>query len=86
MDETKLAPGYGFVLEGDGKWDIQKIPDNIVESAKFTGYLTIQGFQCAVFEASDHSQWAQKISGTPAPKGDNDLTQMATKIANLTYN
>lgn len=82
----QLAPGIGFVLEGDGRWDVQTIPSKVVDSAEFNGYLTIQGYKCAVFITPEGEQWAQKVSGTPAPKGDNDLTQMATKIANLTYN
>jgi len=66
----ELTPGVGFHLEGDGHWDVQEIPDWVLENAKFSGYLTIQGYSCAVFETSEGEQWAQKSSGTPAPKGD----------------
>lgn len=74
MDPTdptpKLTPGIGFHLEGDGQWDVQEIPDWVFEDAEFFGYLTVQGYACSIFETSEGGQWAQKSSGTPAPKGD----------------
>lgn len=85
----QLSPGIGFILEGDGKWDVQKIPPEVIKSAEFSGYLTIQGYKCSVFITPEGEQWAQKSSGIPAPKGDNDLIQsQATlrKIANKISN
>jgi hypothetical protein len=66
----KLTPGIGFHLEGDGHWDVQEIPDWVLDVAEFSGYLTIQGYASSVFETPEGEQWAQKSSGTPAPKGD----------------
>jgi len=66
----ELTSGYAFHLEGDGHWDVQELPTEALERAVFSGYLEIEGYQCAVFEMPDGDQWAQKQSGTPAPKGD----------------
>jgi hypothetical protein len=66
-----------FHLEGDGHWDVQKIPDDILEQLKFSGELVIHGYRCSVFETPDGDQWGQKIPGTPAPKGDEGAAQMA---------
>ncbi len=66
----KLAPGYGFHLEGDGFWDVQEIPPNVLAESKYSGEFEIEGFPAVVFEMPDGDQWAQKAPGTPAPKGD----------------
>lgn len=79
--DPKLSPGKGFHLEGDGKWDIQEIPDWVLDQAEFTGYLTIHGYNSSVFETQDGDQWAQKSSGTPAPKGDQAQKEMLASIA-----
>lgn len=87
--DPELAPGYGFFLEGDGQWDIKQIPKQIINTAKFDGFLTIKGFKCAVFITPDGESWAQKVSGTPAPKGDEaaqeiqsfDLAKIAARIS-----
>lgn len=84
----KLVPGYGFHLEGDGAWDIQKIPPNVLRDAQYSGELTIKGFHCIVFDIPDGDTWAQKRPGTPAPKGDEavdeklaSLRRIATRMA-----
>lgn len=79
----QLAPGVGFILEGDGRWDVQNIPPDVVKSAEFDGYLTIQGYECSVFITPDGQQWAQKVSGTPAPKGDNDLVHNQASLERI---
>jgi hypothetical protein len=90
--DPELVSGYGFHLEGDGKWDVQQIPQYVVDNAKFSGYLTIQGYACSVFEMPDGDQWAQKSSGIPAPKGDEgaveklaSLKKIAHRIAHSKY-
>lgn len=77
----ELTPGYGFHLEGDGRWDVQELPGEVLERATFSGYLEIEGYESAVFEMPDGDQWAQKQSGTPAPKGDDAARElMASSI------
>lgn len=69
----ELVPGFGFHLEGDGFWDVQEIPKDVISKAKFSGYLEIEGFDSAVFDMPDGDQWAQKEPGLPAPKGDEAI-------------
>ncbi len=86
MPANKLAPGLGFHLEGDGKWDVQKIPPDVLRSAKFIGELEIEGFPSVVFETPDGDQWAQKAPGVPAPKGDeaaDAIEKMAMRVAGI---
>lgn len=56
----RLEPGYGFRLNPKGTWDVSKIPDNVLKDANFSGFLTIRGQKCSVFEDEDEVQWAQK--------------------------
>lgn len=72
----RLVPGFGFHLEGDGFWDVQEIPKNVLETAEFFGNLDIEGFQAVVFQTPSGDQWAQKAPGTPAPKGDEAKEQL----------
>jgi len=82
-----LSPGFGFKLEGDGQWDVQRIPEDVLRTAEFSGEITIKGYPCSVFETPDKDQWAQKVSGTPAPKGDQAveeaLGKMASRVARM---
>jgi hypothetical protein len=64
--EAKLQPGVAFRLQPDGSWKAEKIPPEALKSAKFSGYLTIQGYRCTVFDTPDKNQWAQKSTGTSA--------------------
>jgi hypothetical protein len=64
--EARLQPGVAFHLEPGGQWKPEKIPPAVIEEAKFSGYLTIQGYRCTVFETPDKNQWAQKSTGTLA--------------------
>jgi hypothetical protein len=64
--EAKLQAGVAFRLQPDGQWTPEKIPPEALKEAKFSGYLTIQGYRCTVFEMPDKSQWAQKSTGTAA--------------------
>lgn len=58
--EPKLQPGVGFHLKPDGQWEVKKIPLEVLQSAKMSGLLTIQGYRSTVFETPDKEQWAQK--------------------------
>lgn len=85
MGLPELAPGLGFHLEGDGRWDVQKIPDDVLRDATYFGELEIEGFPSVVFEMPDGSQWAQKAPGVAAPKGDeaarDAISSMAARLA-----
>ncbi len=65
-DPFKLSPGQGFKLQPDGKWKAEDIPDSVLNTAKFSGYLTILNHRCIVFETPELDQWAQKVPGTSA--------------------
>jgi hypothetical protein len=77
MDKTpELVPGPAFHLEGDGHWDVQELPHDVVRGSKFTGEIKIDGYPAVVFETKEGDQWAQKSPGTPAPKGDEGSAQV----------
>lgn len=82
----KPAPGVAFHLEGDGHWDVQKIPDDVFKTLEFSGELSIRGFRCSVFETPDGDQWAQKVPGTPAPKGDEAAMDATASIQRMARN
>src|SRR5690606_6031074 len=65
-DEPGLSSGKGFFLEPGGRWAIKDIPEDVVEEAQFSGYLTIQGYNSVVFEMPNGQMWAQKSNNTPA--------------------
>lgn len=65
-DEPGLSIGSGFFLKPDGQWDIIDLPTKVVEEAAFSGYITIQGYSCTVFEMPNGDMYAQKSLNTPA--------------------
>jgi len=73
-EEPKLSPGIAFHLMPDGSWSTEKLPHSVLNEAKFSGYLTIQGYRCSVFETPDHSMWAQKSVNTPATASTKKLS------------
>ncbi len=80
----KLVRGPAFHLEGDGRWDVQELPDSVLREAEYSGEIDIEGFPAVVFELPSGDQWAQKSPGTPAPKGDDGpdpLAQIAARVA-----
>jgi hypothetical protein len=83
-DEPGLTPGKGFFLESNGNWGVKDIPGNVVQEARFSGYLTINGYNCAVFEMPNEQMWAQKSNNTPADE-DAKLAAIAVKIAAKKY-
>ena len=64
--EPKLQPGVGFHLAPSGQWKPEDIPPDVLRDVSFSGYLTIQGYRCTVFETKKKEQWAQKSTGTSA--------------------
>lgn len=86
----ELVPGPAFHLEGDGKWDVQELPRDVLVRAEYSGELEIDGYPAVVFEMPDGDQWAQKSPGTPAPKGASSfhrtysLEAMAGRVASRT--
>jgi len=75
--EAKLQPGVAFRLQPDGQWKPEKIPPEVLKEAEFSGYLTIQGYRCTVFETPDKNQWAQKSTGTPAEPEPTTASRIA---------
>lgn len=78
-DEPRLTEGVGFFLSPKGDWNVQELPSKVVEEAEFSGYLTIQGYKCMVFDMPGGEMWAQKSTGTPAD--DESLKSIARKVA-----
>jgi hypothetical protein len=68
--QPSLVPGPAFHLEGDGQWDVQELPEFVLNDASYVGEIKIDGYPAVVFETSAGDQWSQKAPGTPAPKGD----------------
>lgn len=60
--DPSLVSGLGFKLNEQGTWDVEQIPDEIVDESEFSGYLTIHGYKSAVFETADKQMWAQKTT------------------------
>lgn len=81
--DPELVPGIAFFLEGDGHWDVKEMPDWVLDVAEYSGDLTIQGYDCAVFVTPEGEQWAQKASGTPAPKGDEAAREILSSLSGV---
>jgi hypothetical protein len=84
--EPKLTPGVAFHLQPDGSWSPEKLPSDVLTDAKFSGYLTIDGYRCSVFETPDKSMWAQKSVNTPATvssfsKASRSMDSVASRVA-----
>lgn len=71
----KLVRGPAFHLEGDGRWDVQDLPEHVLHKAEYSGEIDVDGYPAVVFEMPDGDQWAQKSPGTPSPKGDTGAEQ-----------
>lgn len=65
---TELHHGFGFHLGPDGKWLVEQVPDFVVRTAKFSGYLTVLGYRSAVFETPEGEMWAQKVTVSVASR------------------
>lgn len=55
-----LTPGPAFRLQEDGSWETEEVPGPVIDSARFSGYLTIEGYRCTVFETPEGDQYAQR--------------------------
>ena len=73
VEDPKLSPGMAFRLQPDGSWAVEKLPYPVLNKAKFSGYLTIRGYRCSVFETPDGSMWAQKSTNTPVTSSAKNL-------------
>lgn len=87
--ESRLTPGLGFHLGENGQWVVEEIPEDVLATARFSGFLTIHGYKCTVFETPSLDQWAQKSVGTVASI-HNIAVRMAAEESNnwiyhLTY-
>jgi uncharacterized protein YecA (UPF0149 family) len=84
-EDVKLTPGTGFHLEADGTWKARPIPPDVLKSAKFSGYLTINGYRCTVFDTPQLESWAQKNTGTSIMSSivqhSTDYTETLSPIA-----
>jgi hypothetical protein len=59
-DDLRLQVGPAFFLKPDGTWTVQSVSPSVAEKARFSGFLTIEGYKCVVFELNG-KQWAQKL-------------------------
>lgn len=75
VTDPVLTPGVGFHLGPDGQWKPEKIPQDVLKTAEFSGYLTIKGYRCSVFETPEKDSWGQKSEGTPA------MASLAQRVA-----
>ena len=78
--EAKLQPGVAFRLQPDGSWKPEKVPPEALKSAQFSGYLTIQGYRCTVFDTPDKNQFAQKSTGTSAEPEPTTASKIAEQF------
>ena len=61
-DSLRLQEGPGFHLQPDGTWAVGPVPPVVARDARFSGFLAIEGYWCAVFELGGE-EWAQKAAG-----------------------
>lgn len=82
-DIVRLTPGIGFHLQPDGTWAPEKIPDEVIDHAEFSGYLTINGYRSTVFDTEDGS-WAQK-SVSVKPKTTDEIVASVAKQLSFSW-
>lgn len=83
-DGLRLQEGPGFRLQPDGTWAVDDVPAVVAQDARFSGFLAIEGYWCAVFEL-DGEEWAQKAAGeVPADSPMAKLSAIASRIAGCT--
>lgn len=58
-DDARLQEGPAFHLKPDGTWGVEDVPPVVTQKARFSGFLTINGYRCMVFEL-EGQEWAQK--------------------------
>ena len=62
MADPIMNEGIAFKLQDNGEWKPERVPDGLPDSVSISGYLTIDGYRCIVFEDRDGEMWAQKSS------------------------
>lgn len=76
-DDLRLQPGPAFHLQPDGTWTVEEVPSVVAQKARFSGFLTINGYSCIVFELGGQ-EWAQKAIGNIQKE---KLSAIASRIA-----
>lgn len=78
-DDLRLQEGTAFHLQPDGTWAVESAPPSVAQDARFSGFLAIEGYWCAVFELNGE-EWAQKAAGEiPMAK----LSAIARRVAEV---
>jgi hypothetical protein len=78
-DDIRLQPGPAFHLQPDGTWLVENVPPAMAKDARFSGFLAIEGYWCAVFELNGE-EWAQKAAGD-VPEAEAKLASIARRVA-----
>ena len=60
-NDLRLSAGPAFYLQPNGLWTVREVPIEVVQTAHFSGHLTVMGYLCATFEVNGE-QWAQKMT------------------------
>jgi len=83
-DSMRLQPGPAFRLQPDGTWAVEAVPAVVTRDARFSGFLVIEGYWCAVFELGGE-EWAQKAAGEAPPDSPMaKLSAIARRVARRT--
>ena len=80
-DGMRLQLGPAFHLQPDGTWAVEAVPSDVVREARFSGFLAIEGYWCAVFDTGGQT-WAQKAAGD-IPEIETKLSSIARRVARL---
>lgn len=80
-DDMRLQPGPAFHLQPDGTWAVEDVTPVVAQDARFSGFLAIEGYWCAVFELNGE-EWAQKVAGN-MPEAEEKLASIARRIAGI---
>jgi hypothetical protein len=82
-DDLRLQEGPAFHLQADGTWAVEDAPPVVVRDARFSGFLAIEGYWCAVFELNG-AEWSQKAAGeVPADSPMAKMSAIARRVAGL---
>ena len=81
-DDLRLQEGPAFHLKPDGTWGVEDVPPSVARDARFSGFLAIEGYWCAVFELGGE-EWAEKAAGEMPPE---TLASVAQRVASRWLN
>lgn len=79
VPDVSLQPGPAFRLQPDGSWAVENVPSGVPAASSFSGYLTINGYRCTVFETPEGDQWAQKSVATADT--EDEMKSVASIVA-----